>query len=367
LNRKRRIRSAHVSLACFGLWLLFGASSLFGQEYFAQGQIEIVTKVLPAGGGKSNSFGFYVESLGNAYKVRIEEMEAKGRYHEYAYRDGVMKWVHHVRVNLDAGARAAPVFPTRIDAREIPPDDGYRAQFVWFALASHRYFAGLTNEYMPPIWSPEDPKTRRQPFSMFIVPDLSDKPPRLPVRVDFINDGFYRTYNPVTKVNEVMPLAAPYNTGYTNATYEVFAWTNTPRNTLPQQFTFTVYSSPLSPGKVPFERVRIRGRLAEAGDNAPEKAGINPFAGEANVVDYRVGSETNRLGQNYLAYSVTNGAWLDSNQLASVRTKVERSRQFATKERSHRSKRWLVVGVMGLITLPIILAFWRELRRKKHP
>ena len=146
---------------CFPLWLLGGASDIRGQEYYARGQIDVVTKSQPGDGGNSNSFGFYVESMGNAYKVRIEEMEAKDRYYEYAYRDGIMKWVHHVRANIDAGQNVPPVFPVRIEARRIPPNDGTRAQFVWFALVSHRYFAGLTNVYLPPIWSPEDPKIRR--------------------------------------------------------------------------------------------------------------------------------------------------------------------------------------------------------------
>ena len=362
-----------IGRSCVCALFAFAPADANSQEYFAKGQIEIVTKLGPTDGGKTNSMGFYVEALGNNYKVRMEEAGRKDRYYEYAFQDPLMYILHHI-----AGTRGSPetsgrltneptMFPARIEERETPPNDGTRAQFVWFALASRGFFANLTNEYMLPLWAPEDPKTHRQPFSMMVFRELLPEPPQLPAKVSFINDGFYRSYNPVTKVVDVKPLNAPFDKGYTNAIYQVIALTNTAKNTLPAEFVFAVYSSPLNLGEIPFERVMVRGVVAEAGDSAPEGARISYFDGRATVVDYRINGSVRRAGlvseYKYAAYPVTNGAWLTSNQLANVRKGMAKTEELRLESRLRQSPRIVIIGIMGGLSGLGIWFFWHAMRQ----
>ncbi len=347
-------------LLFIGFVAVFVANSLFGQEYFAKGQIEVVTKLAANSAGEQETLRFYVEVIGNNFKIRIEETKKNDWYYEYAYENGLMQILHHIVRSNEGSRQIAGVsqtsnslmFPARIEAREIPPNDGTRAQFVWFALASQGYFAKQTNEFILPIWSPEDPLTHRQPFQMLSFREMLPEFPHLPAKVDFVNDGFYRSYNPVTKALDTWELAAPYDAGYTNAIYQVLALTNTIRNSLPEEFVFAVYSSPVSLGDVPFERVVVRGTLQQVGDSAPEGAKLAKFTGVASVVDYRVGGEVRRNGSiakyKYSAYSVTNAAWLNSNQLAQVKARTERTLLASKPSRNFRGIIWAVFGFTAI-------------------
>jgi len=357
---------ARFLIACLLLTFL-GEWCVYAQEYFAKGQIEVVVKSGPSPEGKTNSIGFYVEVLGTKYRIKIVTSDSDDRYYEYTSEDGVMYILHHVTgisrsLNNRHDTRTNDAFPVRIEEREIPPNDGTRAQFVWLALASHSFFANLTSNYMAPIWSPEDPQTRRQPFSMPVVPELFRESPRLPLKVSFLNDGVYRSYNPATKRLDEIPLNPPFDRGYTNAVYQAIVITNTPKNTLPAEFVFVVYSSPLNPGELPFERVMIRGMVNEVGDFAPGGARMGTFSGRASVVDYRVKGvvrTSGRIGEyKYAAYPVTNAAWLNSNQLAVINKRTEKKEALRLKQRFHSSiSRLLKKACFENSTLKIIGVF----------
>lgn len=350
-------------LVCLGI-------AVQGSEYSAKGRIQVETRLATTDPAKTNYWDFYVEVIGDNYKVRIEDVKSRDRYYEYAFENDVMHILHHVvpERSPNTAADVQLMFPARIEEREIPPNDGTRAQFVWFALAAHGYLRNLTEDVMLPIWSPEDPKTRRQPFPIAVFPELLPEPPQLPARVSFVNDGFYRSYNPVTKELDVRKLAAPYDSGYTNAIYQVLSLTNTAKHTLPARFVFAVYSSPIRPGDVPFERVMVRGSVDEVTDDAPEKAQIARFDGQASVVDYRVRGSFQSVGQTseykFGAYPVTNAAWLNSNQLARVRSRIEKGIDLKHKNNQHANRRFLIIGLLGSLSIPMVWVFWRGLRQR---
>ena len=212
-------------------------------------------------------------------------------------------------------------YPSTIEQREVPPNDGSRAQFVWFALASASFFSHFTNSAMVPIWSPEDPATRRQPFEMLTFVDGLSGSPGLPGFASFVNDGFYRSYNPATRSVDVIALKPPYDRGYTNAFYRATDVNNSAGLALPARFIFMVYSTPLGVGEVPFERSVAEGVVHHAEPAPEEAAGPPAFQGVASVADYRISTSDSRYP--YAAYSITNGQWLNGTGVEALRVQIE--------------------------------------------
>jgi hypothetical protein len=355
------------------LFLVLLSNLAFSQEYSAKGQIEIVTKLVPNDPGKREVLRFYVEVLAYKYKIKIEEFKKPDWYYEYAFDDGVMRILHHIPPTPKKGEKitnSPAVFPARIENREIPPNDGTRAQFVWLALASANFFSNLTNDLLLPIWSPEDPKIRQQPFPMLAFYERLTGTPQLPSKVSYVNDGFYRSYNPVKKSHDIQPLASPYDKGFTNAVYQVLGLTNTANITLPAEFVFAVYSSPLGSGEIPFERILIQGSVFEIGDTVTDKAEIGGFDGLASVADYRIHGESRRGGQvseyKYAAYSITNANWLNSNQLQKVRTRIEAGLDNKLTAAGKSNRKVVIVGIFGVSSAAILVVFWRTVRSEKN-
>jgi len=353
-----------------------------GQEYSAWGRIERITKLEPTDVGRINAYDFYVEVVGGNYKIRISIPEEKSKYYEYAVADGVMRSLVHIPAKpiivVDGmhETNRQVIFPAQVEGRVIPRPEGTLAEYVWFAFASHSFFSTLTNQdqVMVPIWSPEDPQIRRQPFTMKVLYELLASAPGLPSRVDFLNDGYYRSYNPVTKAIDVIPLASPFDKGYTNAVYRVLTVTNIAGYSLPGRFVFTVYSSPIGANEISFERSVVWGKTEGVSDAAPEKADMRPFNGLASVVDYRLGGVVRLSGQSYpykyCPYTVTNGLWPDSSQLPAIKERYEKSfirklKAKAITDAHNNGKRRFVLCVMALILVgPLILLSLQAMRLK---
>ncbi|HWQ91159.1 MAG TPA: hypothetical protein VN673_05775 [Clostridia bacterium] len=301
------------------------ACSCMGQEYRIEGRLQVETKTRPDA-PETNHVSYSVEVVGPRYNIKAWPTEDNARYFECAYADGTMFILHHLQNSkwIDPTGKLSPPgeppFPAIIDSRSIPPTDGSRAQFVWFAYASAPFFKGLTNTTILPIWDPEDPKTRRQSCEIQMEYSLSPAPPKLPVSVKFLNNGVYNSYNPATHGVDVIPLNPPYDKGFTKASYEVISTTNTAKISLPQAFVFTVYSTPLGSDNVPFERIIIRGWTTAVSDTAPTHAGLPLFKGKASVLDYRIGRQD---GTNSLTvpprYSIHDGKWLTAGDVEKYR------------------------------------------------
>jgi prepilin-type N-terminal cleavage/methylation domain-containing protein len=375
-TRLYRVNALHCSrlyLVLASAFLAVGCWNAIGEEYSAKGWLIAVTKTGPDQLEKTNTLGFYVEVINSHYKIRMTDPSNENDYYEYAFADGTMHILHHIqRVPKALGSAPAPkdlqaMYPARVEFRDIPPNDGTRAQFVWLAFASHAFFAALTNGFMAPIWSPEDPALRKQPFSMAMFSERFPSSPHLPTAVHFINDGTYRSYNPVTKTLDVVPLTSPFNRGYTNAVYQVLSATNAGGSVLPERFIFAVYSSPITPGTTPFERVMIYGHTTHASTLAPEQARMGDFRGIASVTDYRLKGVVRAAGQQaeykYAAYPITNANWLTPDQLASVnrQAQMRMSQKLSITKRGNR--RLLIIGSLALLLIPVAWIFWREARR----
>jgi hypothetical protein len=340
----------------------------YAQEYSASGELITITKASPIDIGKEDKLLFYIEVIGNKYKIRVEEPMLTNWYYEYAF-DGtsmiVLNHTERTNTNATSSNRKQNYFPAHIAPREIPPNDGTRAQFIWIALTSSQFFSQRKNNFLLPIWSPEDPKIHRQPFMMLGFVEMLKEKPNLPASVSYINDGFYRSYNPATKSNDVIPLAPPYDGGFTNALYQVISLTNTAKYTLPSEFVFVTYSSPVSSGMPPFERSFVRGVVTAVSDTARDRAEIIDFAGVATVADYRIQGTAKRAGQiaeyRYAAYPVSNANWLDANSLQKL--KASRDLQLEIKlERGikHKSYRRSITITFITVSLALLIWVWKK-------
>jgi len=332
----------------------------FGQEYFARGEIQTVLKNGPTDTGKREVLGFYVEVVVGNYKIRMDELRMAGAYYEYAYENQVMHIIHHTTTSSNLGstraAKTTNLFPARVEMREIPPNDGTFAQYVWLALASSHYFTGQTNVMMPPIWHPEDPATRKQPFDMLFQHEKMTLSPGLPKQIMYFNDGYYRAYNPASKASDVIKLPSPYDKGYTNAVYQTLSFTNLGEITLPEVFVFCAYSTPLNQGQVPFERLLVKGVVKEVGVRILERAKLGKFEGVASVADYRLvmsGEPKKEIdGQKYVPYQITNGMWPDASQLAKIKAQGE---QITALRILNKQRRWITQLIVFVsVCVPVL-------------
>lgn len=344
-------------------------------QYSASGRIEVVTRTTPLDQALTNRTDFYVEVSEGRYKVRITPLGTTNQYYEYAFDNGAMTVLHHVspaagHIAATPGSNVPAMFPARIELRESPPNDGTRAQFVWLALASQNYFA-TARSHLLPIWFPEDPKTRRQPFEMQIYYDVLDRAPHLLSRLVFLSDGFYRSYNPARRSVDVLQLVPPFDRGFTNAVYQVLALTNNSGHVLPKEFLFVAYSSPVGLGEIPFERLMVHGTVDETSDLVRDSAQIAGFAGTASVVDFRISGTLKRAGEisqyHYAAYPVTNAQWLASNQLPEIRHRVENNILQQPIRNPSPSRAVLVRILVAGIAFGALPIFWRLCRRKAKP
>jgi hypothetical protein len=344
--------------------------------YSAEGHLEVRAKLAPSQPPTATRFGFSVDVADDRYRIKTWRLADETNYHEYTFSEGTMYIFHHL-------ARTEPLpggpvtnfngvrYASTIEPREIPPNDGSRAQFVWFAYASSAFLRTFTNNAMVPIWSPEDPAIRKQPFDMIVFIDKLPRPPQLPAFASFINDGFYRSYNPATKSVDVIALSAPYDRGYTNAFYKAIDETNVLGVLLPTHFVFVVYSTPIGTTDLPFERLVVEGELARVREPTNDIASPPSFLGVADVTDFRVrgalsaGSVTGQYA--YAAYPITNAKWLDAAQLSGIRKKLESRKrlelEMKARLRGRPRGRAAVLCALLLVSCALPYILWRTKRR----
>ena len=307
------------------LILVLRLAAAAGEEYSLEGNLSVwVSGATPAEAPMTGAFDFYAQIRDESFKIRMKEPGSTTNYNEYSFSRGTMYVLHNRRpTEIFAEGNFRKVAPgesvpyyASVASREIPPAEPWRPQFVWFAYLSSRYFQNISNSLALPIWSPEDPAMQRQPFPMFVYFRVSDAPPHLPTAVDFINDGYYRSYSVRTKTVDVVRLRPPFDLGFTNAIYRVLETTNSGNLVLPASWVFQVYSSPLNAGEIPTPRLVVRGKTYRISDSAPEET-VPKFTGLASVADWRQPGPAIQHGKKvelpYTSYPITNSAWLNAS------------------------------------------------------
>jgi hypothetical protein len=109
-----------------------------GEEYSVTGVLEMTTKVRADEPGNKVSHDFWVDASQSRYRIRIRRQDGDANnYHEYFFADGTLMWLHHLvgparRLgSASFETNAAPMYSAGIEEREIPQNDGTRAQYVW--------------------------------------------------------------------------------------------------------------------------------------------------------------------------------------------------------------------------------------------
>jgi hypothetical protein len=184
-------------------------------EYSVNGQMEISIRSGAGDVGQNTEFAFSVGVKAKNYKIRIWMLGKEKDCQEYAWDGTNMYILHHFTTSKSipgfSFTNTPLMYPASIEERSVPPNDGWGAQFIWFAYASQDYVLQLTNDYnvMLPIWSPEDPQLRKQPFDMPVFFSYLKQPSKLLATASFVNDGYYRSYNPAMKRLDIIKLDIP--------------------------------------------------------------------------------------------------------------------------------------------------------------
>lgn len=284
-------------MCCLALGLLFWTLPGAAQSYIVKGHLTCMSKLSAGDTGRLSAKDFTVDVSGGRYRIRSWKPGETLEYTEYVCIDGIMYTLYHLRPKavFDGKVSRPPTdkdpvrYPAAVAERAIPQNDGSQGPIIWLGYASGAYFSALTNNMMPPVWGVEDPTMQRQPFDMAISFKTLSGAPHLPKAIAFLNDGFYRSYNPVGKSLDVVRLAAPYDNGFTNAIFQTNDPTNRGGMEIPTGFVFVQYTDPISPGRKPFERVRIQVVADQISDLSSAIEAPN-FQGIADVADYRTHS-----------------------------------------------------------------------------
>jgi hypothetical protein len=302
------------------------------QEYSVNGEMEISIRSGAGDVGQNTTFAFSVAVKVKNYKIRVWLPGRENDYQEYACDGTNMYILHHFTTSKSLPGFSLTntplMYPASVEERSVPRNDGWGAQFIWFAYASQDYVCQLTNDYnvMLPIWSPEDPQLRKQPFDMPVFFSCLQPPSKLPATASFVNDGYYRSYDPALKRFDIIKLKPPFDKGFTNAYYNTLTVTNANSYTIPGGWSFVVFSTPFD-NELPFERQMIRGHTTGISNSAQGASALPEFAGIAAVADYRVHGSVTYHGTNvsyaYAPVPITNGQWIAPTQLELLRKKIE--------------------------------------------
>jgi len=359
-----------------------------GQQYSVQGEMEILLRLSPETIENRFNLSFLVQVDPEMYKIRVWDKSDRNSYNQYSYHEGTLYTLHHLQAPTTSVAVTSAgsalhrtnmwLYPALIERREIPQNDGWGAQYLWFAFASFRYVLTIGNTFMPPFWSPEDPAIRTQPFKMPIAFDLFSEAPYLPSAARFTDTGYYRSYNPATRSVDVLPIAPAYEKGFTNAEYHVTATTNIGSLCVPRLFDFIVFAVPVMPQQKLFERIHVHG-VATRVCNSPGEGIWEPrFDGVACVADLRLAGSAKINGTNanfqHVTYKVTNGVWRTPKELELTQKNYERRLQ-ATARLLERQRRQgvrrtgsvlLLVSTALLTSAVVVWCMWHKQHRRNE-
>jgi hypothetical protein len=251
-----------------------------------------------------------------------------------------------------------------VESNEIPADDGTTINYLWLAYASRCYFSGLSTNHLIPIWMLDDPSLRDAGYTVPAIWQLQTRPPQLPARVIYLNDGTHRTVS-ADHVPITFRYAAPFDQGFTNAEYQVQASTNVDGLVIPTEFTFTRY---YVQGEHLIVRTLTQGNATVVRKGTTVSEFRPQFEGRAIAFDKRFRKEKDPVPS--VRYWVTNGEWLAISNLSNAYlkqlAKYKGAKEVAASLRKRRNaKRVLVVSVMFLVAvLPPVLIVLATKRHK---
>ena len=341
-----------------------------GQEYGVEGDMQITyfTNGEPA---ETRHTKFWVTVSNSKYNLRTL-IPGSTNYVEWG-SDGHDLYRVVVAPGKYEGALErtplAPSYPLLIAPSEgVPPDDGSLNQYLWLAYSSQQYFHSLTNNKIEPVWNLDDPSAK--PSHVTCEAQIQLDAEGLPLEVVYLNDGVYHGFDDINHIPIKRALPVPYSKGFTNAVYKRLSskWLN--GSSIPEAFRFTLYATPIT-GQVPLRvRLLLEGRVLRNITERTSAPDLRPSVqGVASVWDSRVTgavtlSNFTTISYSRIGYFVTNGRWLDTNQVAALRARHEASLVQQYKEEIKAGRRASivarsVVAIVALVSLVFGLALWK--------
>lgn len=235
---------------------------------------------------------------------------------------------------------------------------GDYAAFIWLANCSQRYLNAMGDQTLPQVWPYEHPMQLMTNNTVCAVVFRESTPDAPPKRVTFLNDG--TDFDPFEKTLIRKPLPPPFDRGYTNAVYEVAAFTNLNGSEFPKSFSLSAYARRVDAKSNTdlWTFARFKG-VTET---------IRPFCSRTNLIpdlpvatliqDLRASKDQHG---NRLQYVAKPGRWLTTTNLSELKSYERR----ILSEISLKIKRRRFLIPILLLTLAILGFFpvfraWRN-------
>jgi len=280
---------------------------------------------------------------------------------------------YFTELKLSGRTNLANPWIATISPGPVPPTGpgNQQASVIWMAFFSDYYLGLITNQYVLPLYYPDnvqkikmiDSGQYRQRASW----ERFSSPPELTKKVIFYQD-YIALEDTVGGVSQVGGEQGQL-VRFTNAIYECTASTNIEGLTLPTEFSFTMFATvKRGTNIIQIPKMALYGQTGRIVPHCSIKTFLPRIPGPMNVSDKRFSREG---GPRSVVYAV-NGNWLGDEEVRTsyaFKTKLTDERRVAKllhgKEK-HRLFFSVVVGCFLAATLALISYSLLKERRKKQ-
>jgi len=232
---------------------------------------------------------------------------------------------------------------------------------IWLAYGSGTYLKSRTNNMIEPVTTLSVGGVEYDPLARFLQKaewELATVAPFLPTKVIYYADGVIRV-----RGVEAGRFPPPFDNGFTNAIYEVIAFTNISGLAFPRVAVLTVFSPKIT--GVPQRNLRVINQytieLSQAGLSTYGATFVPQLPDKCVVTDGRLQDEVGTL--TYFS----EGFWPTVNQLKKtavyMQARLDRGPQFGTLADT-RPRRIVVIAAMILMVIISFVALWHVARKQ---
>lgn len=251
-DKKKMKRSGNsVALKMTVILLAVGCfeSNLFAQAFTASGAFE--NTVMSAKGDALSvrgSFDVYVDNC--RWRIRTSKQDESLDYIEVGGEAGeIYLLASHTNDTMAAAKDMKSAHPAgqlevafgQISSGVVPHfAAAENASILWLAYASTCHIQARTNGTLEPIYWFGGQYFFNRGLTLPALWQTNHAPPHLPSKVIYFSDGYTRG---MSKAQEpvVQRYPEPYQDGFTNAVFEVADYVKSGSNTIPSDFSLTIY------------------------------------------------------------------------------------------------------------------------------
>ena len=231
--------------------------------------------------------------------VRYEIGGGNGTIYQVSYLD--RKILEPNSLNTAMGNIGTDIVPKNIQGNQVAE--------LWLAFASSPYFDGVKNGKLKPIYQMIASSTPNENLEDTAKWKRFDAEPRLPRQVDYINE---KNIGVNGGQRLLFALPAPFEKGFTRASYHVDSATNVGGLTLPTGFSFKEFYVNQNTQPAELKVMRIVQANVTSVRTVCQRTNFIPAISEATYIgDDRFARAPQPVEE--LVYRVTNGIWPATN------------------------------------------------------